>query len=200
MKEKLHIADQLYKITRHERELANGHKTACLWFTGLSGSGKSTLANHIEQELFQKGIKTFILDGDNIRQGLSKGLTFSSEDRIENLRRIGEVVKLMCDAGLVVIATFISPFNRERQSLRNLIGNSFYEIFVDTPLAVCEQRDVKGLYKKARSGEISDFTGISSPFEVPLSPDIHINTTQQTLEYSVNLILETILPKIRLTN
>src|ERR1700733_6976161 len=120
MKEKLHIVEHCYKITRFEREQANGHKAACLWFTGLSGSGKSTLANHVEQELFERGIKTFILDGDNIRNGLNKGLTFSDEDRRENLRRIGEVAKLLCDAGLVVLATFISPFDRERKSLRDL--------------------------------------------------------------------------------
>jgi len=198
MKEKLHIIEHSYKITRLERELGNGHKAACLWFTGLSGSGKSTLANHVEQELFHQGIKTFILDGDNIRNGLNKGLTFTEEDRIENVRRIGEVAKLMCDAGLVVIATFITPFRRERQSLRNLLGESFYEIFVDTPLEVCEQRDVKGLYKKARSGEISNFTGISSPFEPPSSPDIYIDTANQSLEHSVNLILASILPKIKL--
>jgi adenylylsulfate kinase len=198
MKEKLHIIEHSYKITRLERELANGHKAACLWFTGLSGSGKSTLANHVEQELFHQGIKTFILDGDNIRNGLNKGLTFTEQDRIENVRRIGEVAKLMCDAGLVIIATFITPFRRERQSLRNLLGESFYEIFVDTPLEVCEQRDVKGLYKKARSGEISNFTGISSPFEPPTSPDIYIDTANQSLEHSVNLILASVLPKIKL--
>jgi len=200
MKEKLHIVEHCYKITRFEREQANGHKAACLWFTGLSGSGKSTLANHVEQELFHRGIKTFILDGDNIRNGLNKGLTFTEQDRIENLRRIGEVSKLMCDAGLVIIATFITPFRRERQSLRNVLGELFFEIFVDTPLEICEQRDVKGLYKKARSGEISNFTGISSPFEAPLSPDIHIDTSNQTLEHSVNLILADILPKIKLAN
>jgi adenylylsulfate kinase len=200
MKEKLHIVEHSYKITRLDREQANGHKAACLWFTGLSGSGKSTLANHIEQDLFQRGIKTFILDGDNIRKGLSKGLTFTEEDRIENLRRIGEVAKLMCDAGLVVLATFISPFIHERQLIRILLGESFYEIFVDTPLSVCEQRDVKGLYKKARRGEISNFTGISSPFEAPPSPDIHIKTNNQSLEHSVNLILDNILPKIKLAN
>ena len=198
MKEKLHIIEHSYKITRLERELANGHKAACLWFTGLSGSGKSTLANHVEQELFHQRIKTFILDGDNIRNGLNKGLTFTEQDRIENVRRIGEVAKLMCDAGLVIIATFITPFRRERQSLRNLLGESFYEIFVDTPLEVCEQRDVKGLYKKARSGEISNFTGISSPFEPPTSPDIYIDTANQSLEHSVNLILASVLPKIKL--
>jgi len=198
MKEQLHIVEHSYKITRVDREQANGHRAACLWFTGLSGSGKSTLANRVEQELFAKGIKTYTLDGDNIRKGLSQGLRFNEDDRIENLRRTGEVVKLMCDAGLVVLATFVSPFERDRQSLRNLLGDVFHEIFVDTPLEICEKRDVKGLYQKARNGEISNFTGITSPFEAPVSPDIHINTTNQNLEQSVNLILENILPKIKL--
>lgn len=200
MKEKLYIIEHSYKLTRPGREQANGHKAACLWFTGLSGSGKSTLANIVEEKLFQKGIKTFILDGDNIRKGLCKELSFTEEDRIENLRRTGEVARLMCDAGLVLLATFISPFERDRQWIRTLLGDSFCEIFVDTPIAVCEGRDVKGLYQKARSGEISNFTGISSPFEAPVAPDIHIDTAHQTLEHSVNLILENILPKIKLGN
>ena len=200
MKEKLHIVEHSYQITRHDREQVNGHRSACLWFTGLSGSGKSTLANCVEQELSFKGIKTYTLDGDNMRKGLNKDLCFTEEDRVENLRRIGEVAKLMCDAGIVTLATFISPYERERQSLRTLMAGSFFEIFIDTPLAICEQRDVKGLYKKARTGEISNFTGISSPFEAPLHPDIHIETTNQTLEQSVNLILDYILPKIKLAN
>lgn len=200
MAEKLHIIEHSFRINRAERECANGHKAICLWFTGLSGSGKSTIANLVEQELFGKGIKTFVLDGDNVRNGLSKGLTFTAHDRDENLRRIGEVSKLMCDAGLVVLAAFVSPFIRERQMLRDLLGASFLEIFVDTPIEVCEQRDVKGLYKKARAGEISNFTGISSPFEAPLSPDIHVLTANLTLEQSVNLVLENILPKIQLSN
>ena len=200
MKEKLHLVEHLYNITRAEREKANGHKSACLWFTGLSGSGKSILANFVDQELFCRGIKTYVLDGDNIRRGLNSGLTFTEEDRMENLRRISEVVKIMCDAGLVVLAAFITPFESERQSLRIQLGESFFEIFVDTPLEICEQRDCKGLYKKARNGEISNFTGISSPFEPPVSPDIYIRTTHQTLEQSVNLILEKVLPKIKLAN
>jgi adenylylsulfate kinase len=200
MAEKLHIVEHSFKINRAEREAANGHKSICLWFTGLSGSGKSTIANLVETELFEKGIKTFILDGDNVRNGLSKGLTFSAHDRDENLRRIGEVAKLMCDAGLVVLAAFVSPFIRERQMLRELLGSSFYEIFVDTPIEICEQRDVKGLYKKARAGEISNFTGISSPFEAPLLPEIHLATATQSLEGAVNLVLGKVLPKIQLSN
>ncbi|BAU55405.1 adenylyl-sulfate kinase [Mucilaginibacter gotjawali] len=200
MKEKLHIVEQLYSITRHDRELANGHKAACVWFTGLSGSGKSTIANVVEQELYSKGIRTYTLDGDNIRKGLNKGLTFTDEDRSENLRRIGEVAKLMCDTGLVLLATFITPLERQRQSLRELLGDMFIEVFVDTPIEICEQRDVKGLYKKARAGEISNFTGISSPFEHPVSPELYIDTTNQTLEQCVNLVLEGVLPRIKSAN
>lgn len=200
MKEKLHIVEHSYKLKRADRERANGHKAICLWFTGLSGSGKSTIANIIEQELFERGIKTFILDGDNIRKGLCNDLSFTEEDRAENLRRIGEVVKLICEAGLVAIATFISPYRRDRQWLRTLLGESFIEIFVDTPLDVCEQRDVKGLYQKARNGEISNFTGISSPFEAPTSAEIYINTANQPLEQSVNSILEYIMPKLKAEN
>jgi len=200
MEEKLHIVEHSYKITRHDRELANQHKAACIWFTGLSGSGKSTIANLLEEELYNLGIRTYTLDGDNIRRGLNKGLTFTDEDRSENLRRIGEVAKLMCDTGLVLLATFITPLERQRRSLRNELGDLFMEVFVDTPIEICEQRDVKGLYKKARAGEISNFTGITSPFEPPVSPDICIKTTNHTLEQSVNLILESVLPKIKLAN
>jgi len=200
MKEKLHIIEHSYKLKRADREAATGHKSACLWFTGLSGSGKSTIANIVEQELYERGIKTFILDGDTIRKGLCSDLSFTEKDRAENLRRIGEVVKLICDAGLVAIATFISPYKRDRQWLRTLLGESFIEIFVDTPLEICEQRDVKGLYQKARRGEISNFTGISSPFEAPVSPEIYINTVNQTLEQSVKTVLEYVLPKLRAVN
>ena len=200
MKEKLHIVEHSYKLKRADREMANGHRSACLWFTGLSGSGKSTIANCVEQELFEKGIKTYVLDGDNMRKGLCSDLSFTEEDRVENLRRIGEVAKLFCDAGLVTIATFISPYRRERQLLRGLLGESFNEIFVDTPLEICEQRDVKGLYQKARAGEISNFTGISSPFEAPTSPEIYINTVTQSVEQSVNSILEYIPPKLKAAN
>jgi adenylylsulfate kinase len=200
MKEKLHIIEHSYKLSREDREQANGHKGACLWFTGLSGSGKSTIANIVEQELFHKRIQTFILDGDNVRAGVNKGLSFTEEDRIENLRRTGEVAKLMCNAGLVVLATFISPYQRDRRALRALLGADFIEIFIDTPISICEDRDVKGLYKKARLGEISNFTGVSSPFEAPVSPEIHVETLKQTLEQSVNLILENILPKIKLAH
>lgn len=196
--EKLHIIAHDYKISRIERELKNGHRSGCLWFTGLSGSGKSTLANLVEQELFNCSFNTYILDGDNIRKGLNKDLNFSEAGRVENIRRIGEVAKLMSDAGLVVIAAFVSPFIKDRQMLRDLMGESFIEIFVDAPIEVCEQRDVKGLYKKARNGEISNFTGISSPFESPIHPDVHIRTDLQSVESSVKIILDNVLPKLKL--
>lgn len=199
MEEKLHIIAHDYKISRDEREMKNGHRSVCLWFTGLSGSGKSTVANVVEQELFNLGFKTYILDGDNIRKGLNSDLNFTEESRVENIRRIGEVAKLMTDAGMVVLAAFVSPFIKDRQLLRNLMGDNFIEIFVDAPIEVCEQRDVKGLYKKARAGEISNFTGISSPFERPTHPDIHIHTDLEPLQDSVQAVINTVLPKIKIT-
>lgn len=198
MEEKLHIIAHDYKVGREEREKRNGHQAACLWFTGLSGSGKSTVANVVEQELFGMGLSTYILDGDNIRKGLNSDLNFTEQSRVENIRRIGEVAKLMIDAGMVVLAAFVSPFLKDRQLLRNLMGDSFIEIFVDAPIEVCEQRDVKGLYKKARAGEISNFTGISSPFERPIHPDVHIRTDKEELADSVRKVLDTVLPKIKI--
>ena len=198
MEEKLHIIEHQFKISRAERENINGHKAICVWFTGLSGSGKSTLASHLEEELFKKGYKTYVLDGDNVRNGLSKDLTFTEKDRDENLRRIGEVAKLMCDAGIIVIAAFVSPFIHERQMLRNIIGDLYNEVFVDTPLEICEQRDIKGLYKKARRGEIANFTGIGSPYEPPLTAEIRVETKNLSINQSVSLVLENILPKIQL--
>ena len=198
MEEKLHIVENQFKISRAEREKINGHKAICVWFTGLSGSGKSTLASHLEEELFKKGYKTYVLDGDNVRNGLSKDLTFTEKDRDENLRRIGEVAKLMCDAGIIVIAAFVSPFIHERAMLRNIIGDLYNEVFVDTPLEICEERDIKGLYKKARRGEIANFTGIGSPYEPPLTAELRVETHNLSIEQSVNLVLETILPKIQL--
>jgi adenylyl-sulfate kinase len=198
MEEKLHIVEHQFKISRAEREKINGHKAICVWFTGLSGSGKSTLASHLEEELFKKGYKTYVLDGDNVRNGLSKDLTFTEKDRDENLRRIGEVAKLMCDAGIIVIAAFVSPFIHERAMLRNIIGDLYNEVFVDTPLEICEERDIKGLYKKARRGEIANFTGIGSPYEPPLTAEIHVETKNLSINQSVSLVLENILPKIQL--
>jgi adenylylsulfate kinase len=198
MEEKLHIIAHDYKIDRAVREQRNGHRAACLWFTGLSGSGKSTVANVVEQELFNLGLRTYILDGDNIRKGLNSDLNFTEQSRVENIRRIGEVAKLMIDAGIIVLAAFVSPFIKDRQLLRNLMDGSFVEIFVDAPIEVCEQRDVKGLYKKARAGEISNFTGISSPFERPIHPDVHIHTDKETLEDSVQAVLDVVIPKIKI--
>lgn len=198
MEEKLHIVQHQFKISREERENINGHKAICVWFTGLSGSGKSTLASHLEEELFKKGYKTYVLDGDNVRNGLSKDLTFTEKDRDENLRRIGEVAKLMCDAGIIVIAAFVSPFIHERTMLRNIIGDLYTEVFVDTPLEICEQRDIKGLYKKARRGEIANFTGIGSPYEPPLTAEVRVETHNLSINQSLSLVLENILPKIQL--
>jgi bifunctional enzyme CysN/CysC len=151
-----------------------------LWFTGLSGSGKSTIANLVEQELFAMGKHTYILDGDNVRHGLNKDLGFTETDRVENIRRVAEVAKLMVDAGLIVLVTFIAPFRKDREMARSLFQeDEFYEIFIDTPLEEAERRDPKGLYKKARRGEIKNFTGIDSPYERPENPDIHLDTSKQ---------------------
>ncbi len=169
------------QISNEDRERLNKHKGACLWYTGLSGSGKSTIAAKVEEKLFEKGIKTYILDGDNIRHGLNKNLGFSHEDRTENIRRIGEVSKLFVDAGIVVGTAFISPYREDRDNVRKLLSDGdFVEIFVYADLETCEARDPKGLYKKARAGEIKDFTGISAPYEEPLNPELVINTTEET--------------------
>ena len=164
-----------HAIDKAARAEQNGHKAFLLWFTGLSGSGKSTVAGALEQELFKRGVHTYLLDGDNVRHGLCKGLGFTAEDRQENLRRVGEAAKLMVDAGLVVLAAFVSPYRADRDAIRALFNEGeFVEVFVDTPLAECEERDPKGLYKKARAGEIKNFTGIDDPYEAPLSPEIRI--------------------------
>ena len=174
---------QALSITRADRERLNGHTGKVIWFTGLSGSGKSTLANALEKELHAQGKRTYILDGDNIRQGLNKDLGFTDTDRVENIRRVAEVAKLMMDAGLIVMTAFISPFRAEREMARELIGaDNFIEVFVDTPLDVCEQRDPKGLYKKARSGQLPNMTGINSPYEPPAQPDMVINSTTTTTQ------------------
>ena len=163
-----HVQYQALSVTKPMREALNGHPGKVLWFTGLSGSGKSTLANALEVDLHSRGIRTYLLDGDNVRMGLSKDLGFSDADRVENIRRIGEVAKLMMDAGLVVMTAFISPFKADRELARSVIGpEHFFEVYVNTPLEVCEQRDVKGLYKKARAGLIPSMTGITSPYEAP---------------------------------
>lgn len=177
-------------VTRKRREEKNGHKSAVLWFTGLSGSGKSTLAHAVEEQLHQNGLNTFVLDGDNVRHGLCSDLGFSDTDRKENIRRISEIAKLMLEAGVITLTAFISPFRAERAMARSLMPHGdFIEIHCFCPLTVCEQRDVKGLYKKARQGEIKDFTGISSPYEEPEKPDLKIDTSQLTLEESIELVI-----------
>lgn len=189
--------EQAYTINRQDRERLNQHRSLLIWFTGLSGSGKSTIANLLERKLHEKSIHTYTLDGDNLRRGLTKELTFSKEDRHENLRRTAEVAKLFIDAGNVVIAAFISPFIETRQEIKNIVGvENYVEVFVNTPIEVCEQRDIKGLYKKARTGEIKNFTGISSPYEKPLKPSIEINTVNESPEEAVNKILSFIKSKL----
>lgn len=188
-----------FQLGKEERNQHKGHRSLVIWFTGLSGSGKSTIANALEYRLFQEGIHTYILDGDNVRKGLNKNLSFSPEDRTENIRRIGEVANLMVEAGLVVLSAFVSPYRKDREAIRNIVGaQNFLEVFVNTPLEECERRDVKGLYAKARAGEIKDFTGVNAPYELPLHPDIEIDTTRTTVEESVSLILNKIAHKIHL--
>ena len=181
---------QSLSITKELREKMNGHKGQVLWLTGLSGSGKSTIANALEKQFYAEGKKTYVLDGDNIRHGLNKDLGFTDKDRVENIRRVAEVAKLMCDAGLIVITAFISPFRAEREMARSLFQSGEYkEIFISTPLKIAEQRDPKGLYKKARSGEIPNFTGINSPYEKPIKPELTIDTSKTSVAQSVKKIL-----------
>ncbi|PPI86429.1 adenylyl-sulfate kinase [Candidatus Pantoea edessiphila] len=179
MKQHENIVWHHHMITRQLREIKNKHRGVVLWFTGLSGSGKSTIANFLEKELYQMNINTYLLDGDNLRHGLCSDLGFSDLDRIENIRRIGEVTKLMIDAGLLVLTAFISPYRNERRIVRNLFNrDQFIEIFVNTPLKICESRDPKGLYKKARAGKLINFTGIDSQYEIPEQPEIKLNGQQ----------------------
>ncbi len=185
------IVWHLHKITKHNRSNIKGHKPCIIWLTGLSGSGKSTIANALEEKLNQMKVHTYLLDGDNIRHGLNKDLGFSIEDRKENIRRISEVAKLFVDAGLIVITAFISPMREYRNYARSLVEkDEFIEVYVDTPIEICEQRDPKGLYKKARKGEIKEFTGINSPYEPPEAPEIHIKTEDLTVEESVEKIIK----------
>lgn len=177
-------------ITKSDRQSLNGHKSCALWFTGLSGSGKSVLANAVDEKLYRMGIQSYVLDGDNIRHGLNKDLGFRTEDRIENIRRIGEVAKLFVDSGQMILTAFISPFREDRDMVRALFPEGeFFEIYVKCPLHVCEQRDPKGLYKKARNGEIKHFTGIDSPYEAPLSPDFIIESDQISISDGADLII-----------
>ena len=177
-------------VTRQRRNKLNGHQSVVLWFTGLSGSGKSTLAHALEEKLFQKGHRTFVLDGDNVRHGLNSNLDFSEKGRTENIRRISEVSKLMLESGLIVMTAFISPINKDRSDARKLISSDdFIEIYCKASLETCETRDVKGFYKRARAGEIKNYTGVDSPYESPKNPELIIDTDNQSLEESVSSIL-----------
>ena len=187
----LYTVTQNYKIKKAQRELLHGHKAYLLWFTGLSGSGKSTLANLVEIELHKKRLSTYILDGDNVRQGINKDLSFAPKDRSENIRRIAEISNLMLDAGVVTLAAFVSPYKKDREVVKQIVGpDNVIEIYVNTSLAACESRDVKGLYKKARAGEIKNMTGISAPYQAPTHPDLEIITDRQTIQESVAVIMQ----------
>lgn len=191
------IFNEEYTVSPEQRSKIKNQKPLLVWFTGLSGSGKSTLAKQLETELFNRGYHTFSLDGDNIRSGLNNNVGFTPEGRKENLRRIGEVSKLMLDAGIIVIGAFISPYKEDRYAIQNTVGvNNYFEVFVDTPLEVCEKRDVKGLYAKARKGEIKNFTGISAPYEKPEEPTIRINTSETSIEKALEILVSKIEQRI----
>jgi len=178
-------------VTRERREKLNGHKSAVIWFTGLSGSGKSTLAHSVEEELHKSSFRTFVLDGDNVRHGLSSNLTFNDNDRKENIRRIGEAAKLMMEAGVIAMTAFISPFKKDRNLVRQLLSQGdFIEIYCKSSLETCESRDVKGLYKRARAGEIKNYTGIDSPYEAPENPELVVNTESESLEESIAKVID----------
>ncbi len=198
MMENIHIYPVFDRMLgRKDKEEFLDQKSVMIWFTGLSGSGKSTIAIALERELHKRGLLCRILDGDNIRSGINNNLGFTEEDRIENIRRIAEVSKLFIDTGIITIAAFISPTNDIRQMAAEIIGKEdFVEVFVNTPLDVCEQRDIKGLYAKARKGEIKNFTGISAPFEAPVNPELSLDTSRLSLEECVNQLLDLILPRI----
>ena len=188
-------------VTPQDRIKLKQQRPAVLWFTGLSGSGKSTIANAVESKLLSLGKHSYLLDGDNVRHGLNKDLGFSDQDRIENIRRIGEVAKLFVDSGTIVLTAFISPFISDREQARQLMAESeFLEVFIDTPLEICEQRDPKGLYKKARAGEIKNFTGIDSSYEAPLNPEIHVKTANKTVEECAEFVVKNLLEKGYLTS
>ena len=195
------IVKHSYSVSLESRKKLKQHQPLLLWFTGLSGSGKSTIANCVEEELYKNKVHTYTLDGDNIRKGLNRDLSFSPEDRAENIRRIAETAHLMMDAGLVVLAAFVSPYQRDRDHIRNIVGhNNMVEIYINTSIEECERRDVKGLYTKARKGEIKNMTGISAPYESPLDPDILINTEEVTVVEATKQIINFIKPKLPLQN
>jgi adenylylsulfate kinase len=192
-----HIYPIKTKVSKQQREERMNQRATLIWFTGLSGSGKSTLAVQLEAQFHNLGYKTYLLDGDNIRAGLNKDLSFTDEGRVENIRRIGEVSKLLLDAGVIVLSAFISPFQADREQVKEIVGaQNYIEVFVDAPLEVCEQRDVKGLYKKARAGEVKNFTGIDSPYEAPTHADVIIPTGTLSVDESIGKLMEFVLPRI----
>jgi adenylylsulfate kinase len=187
------------KVSKPQRENLLGQRARLIWFTGLSGSGKSTLAVQLEAQLHAHGFKTYLLDGDNIRTGLNSDLEFTEEGRVENIRRIGEVSKLLLDAGVVVLSAFISPFKADRDKVKDLVGTENYiEVFVDAPMELCEQRDVKGLYKKARAGEVKNFTGVHARYEIPETPDVRIPTDSLSVEESIDRLMKVVLPRVKI--
>ena len=187
--ENLHFPE--HRVPRHEKEKRNQHKSRVIWFTGLSGSGKSTVANATEKVLHDMGLQTYILDGDNVRMGLNKDLGFSPEDRTENIRRITEVAKLFADSGSIILTAFISPYREDRDKAREIIStDNFIEVFVSADLSVCESRDPKGLYKKARAGEIKGFTGIDAPYEAPLNPELIVETDKNDIEACAQIVVD----------
>jgi adenylylsulfate kinase len=196
---KENIIPHHYQVSKKDRIAHNKHNSFLIWFTGLSGSGKSTIANLVEETLFKAGIKTYSLDGDNIRKGINNDLSFAPTDRTENIRRIAEISNLMVDAGLVVFAAFVSPYKKDRENIRTIVKDvNFVEVYINTSIEECERRDVKGLYKKARAGEIKNMTGVSAPYEAPERPDIEIKTEDESIEDSVKRIVDFITPKLQL--
>ncbi len=197
---KKNIIPYTYQVSVTNRRKVNKHNSFLIWFTGLSGSGKSTIANLVEQKLHKTGIKTYTLDGDNIRKGINNDLSFSPQDRTENIRRIAEIANLMIDAGLVVLAAFVSPYKKDRENIKKTVKDvNFVEIYINTSVEECERRDVKGLYRKARAGEIKNMTGVSAPYETPENPDIEIKTEEESIEDSVTKIIDFITPKLKLS-
>lgn len=192
------ITEHHYKVCKDQRRKLNKHNSFLIFFTGLSGSGKSTLANQLEERLFNDQIRTYVLDGDNVRRGVNKNLGFSPEDRSENNRRIGEISKLFIDAGIVVLAAFVAPYHKDRDIIKETVGeNNYLEVFVNTSIDECEKRDVKGLYKKARAGEIKNMTGVSAPYEAPINPDVEVSHLN-SIEESVELIYQKVKNKLEL--